>query len=300
MTQSPKPGHRRKPVVRDPWYVRARKHGAISIGVASLGVAAVAALSTSSLTVAPAADAARAADTSVAAHGDIVTEALDGSAPARASRSSAERAPLPSAVEADAMIEGSLYAQKTVPVRADASDDSPVLATVGKGKKLQVTGKTRGAWTQVVHNDLPRWVATELVDDEEPKLAPAEGAISTAACARGSAVESGLQADTVRVYRAVCARFPEVASYGGLAGRGEHATGHSLDIMVRGQLGWDIAAFLQANRTKLGVSYLIYEQRIWTVERGGEGWRGMSDRGGDTANHYDHVHVTTFGNSGSL
>ena len=50
----------------------------------------------------------------------------------------------------------------------------------------------------------------------------------------------------------------------------------------------------------LGVDYLIYEQRIWTVQRGGEGWRGMSDRGGDTANHYDHVHVTTVGNAGTL
>src|SRR5690606_41027833 len=104
MTHTPKPGHRRKPVVRDPWYVRARKHGAIATGVASLGVAAVAALSTSSLTVAGAADAA---DAPVAAQGDIVTEALDGSAPVRVSRSSAERAPLPSAVEAEAMIEGS-------------------------------------------------------------------------------------------------------------------------------------------------------------------------------------------------
>lgn len=297
MTQTPKPGHRRKPVVRDPWHVRARKHGALATGVASLGVAAVAALGTSTVSVAGAPDAA---DATPVAHGDIVTEALSGSAPARASRSSAERPPLPSAVEADAMVEGSLYAQKTVPVRADASDDSPVLATVAKGKTLQVTGETRGDWTQVIHKDLPRWVSTELVDEEEPKLGPSEGAISTAACARGSAVESGLQPDTVRVYRAVCARFPEVASYGGVAGRGEHATGHSLDIMVRGQLGWDIAAFLQANRTQLGVDYLIYEQRIWTVQRGGEGWRGMSDRGGATANHYDHVHVTTVGNAGTL
>ncbi|SKB03048.1 SH3 domain-containing protein [Aeromicrobium choanae] len=297
MTQTPKPGHRRKPVVRDPWYVRARRHGAIATGVASVGVAAVAALSTSSVTMADAADSA---DAALVSQGDIVTESLGGTAPARASRSSAERPPLPSAAEADALVKGSLYAQKTVPVRADASDDSPVLATVAKGKTLQITGETRGGWTQVMHNDLPRWVSSKLVAKEEPKLGPTEGAISTAACLRGSGVESGLQPDTVRVYRAVCARFPEVANYGGLAGRGEHATGHSLDIMVRGQLGWDIAAFLQANRTQLGVDYLIYEQRIWTVERGGEGWRGMSDRGGATANHYDHVHVTTVGSAGTL
>lgn len=297
MTHAPKPGSRRKPPVRDPWYVRVRRHGAIAGGVASLGIAAVATLGSSPATVATATSEVQ---QQVVTDGDIVTEALDGSAPVRASRSSVERAPLPSSVEAEARIEGSLFAQKTLPVRADAAADSPVLATIGKGKKVAVTGKTRGKYTEIIHNDLSRWVATALVDDSEPKLAPTEGTLSQAPCAIGSGVESGLQADTVRVYRAVCARFPQIASYGGVAGRGEHATGHSLDIMVSGQLGWEIAEFLQANRTKLGVSYLIYEQRIWTVERGGEGWRGMSDRGGATANHYDHVHVTTFGSAGTL
>jgi len=295
MTHARKPGSRRKPVVRDPWYVRVRRHGVIAGGVASLGIAAVATLGSAPATVATAADESR-----IVSGGDIVTEALDGSAPVRASRSSVERAPLPSTVEAEARIEGSLYAQKTLPVRADAAKDSPVLATIGKGKKVPVTGKTRGSFTEIIHNDLPRWVATDLVAKTEPKLGPTEGTISQAPCARGSSVESGLQPDTVRVYRAVCARFPQVVSYGGVAGRGEHATGHSLDIMIRGQVGWEIAEFLQANRTKLGVDYLIFEQRIWTVKRGGEGWRGMSDRGGDTANHYDHVHVTTFGSAGTL
>lgn len=297
MTSARPTGHRRKAVARDPWHRRARRHAVLGTGAATLAAAAVAAFVTTASPVAPVQ-----ADQVVAAsdQADIVTESLAGSAPARVSRSSAERAPLPSAVKADAQVEGTMYAQRTVPVRADAGADSPVLATVGKGKTVQVTGEKRAGWTQIIHNDLPRWVETKLIAEDEPKLEPTEGTISTAPCARGSAVESGLQPDTVRVYRAVCARFPQVANYGGVAGRGEHATGHSLDIMIRGDLGWDIAAFLQANRTKLGVSYLIFQQRIWTVERGGEGWRSMSDRGGDTANHMDHVHVTTFGNAGTL
>jgi hypothetical protein len=48
----------------------------------------------------------------------------------------------------------------------------------------------------------------------------------------------------------------------------------------------------------LGVSEVIWSQRIWTVERSSDGWRWMEDRGSDTANHYDHVHVTVYGNSG--
>ena len=79
-----------------------------------------------------------------------------------------------------------------------------------------------------------------------------------------------------------------------LAHRAAHATGHALDVMVSGGLGWQIAEFVRANAGTLGVSEVIYSQKIWTVQRGGEGWRYMSDRGSSTANHYDHVHVTVY------
>ena len=36
----------------------------------------------------------------------------------------------------------------------------------------------------------------------------------------------------------------------------------------------------------------------WTVQRADDGWRWMEDRGSTTANHYDHVHVTVYGNAG--
>ena len=47
-------------------------------------------------------------------------------------------------------------------------------------------------------------------------------------------------------------------------------------------------------------SQIIWQQHIWTAERGGDSWRPMKSRGSDTANHKDHVHLTTFGNAGSL
>jgi len=91
----------------------------------------------------------------------------------------------------------------------------------------------------------------------------------------------------------VCARFPSVSSYGGIrGGGGNHGQGRALDIMVRGATGDRIAAFLRANARALGVTEVIWEQRIWTVQRAGEGWRPMPDRGSATANHYDHVHVS--------
>ena len=64
--------------------------------------------------------------------------------------------------------------------------------------------------------------------------------------------------------------------------------------MVSGDRGQQVADFVRANASELGVSYVIFSQQIWSVERGSEGWRGMEDRGSTTANHYDHVHVTTY------
>ena len=63
-------------------------------------------------------------------------------------------------------------------------------------------------------------------------------------------------------------------------------------------LGDAIASFVKANYRELGVSEVIWSQQIWTVERASDGWRWMEDRGSATANHYDHVHVTVYGNSG--
>ena len=51
---------------------------------------------------------------------------------------------------------------------------------------------------------------------------------------------------------------------------------------------------MRAHASELGVSYVIWSQHIWSVERGSEGWRAMEDRGSTTANHYDHVHVSTY------
>ena len=61
--------------------------------------------------------------------------------------------------------------------------------------------------------------------------------------------------------------------------------------MVSGERAGQVANFVRENAAAFGVSYVIYSQSIWSVERSGEGWRGMSDRGSATANHYDHVHV---------
>ncbi|HET7735870.1 MAG TPA: peptidoglycan DD-metalloendopeptidase family protein [Nocardioidaceae bacterium] len=75
-----------------------------------------------------------------------------------------------------------------------------------------------------------------------------------------------------------------------------HPAGLAADFMVplnaagRAQ-GDRLAAYAKANAQKLGIDYIIWYQRIWSVARASEGWRPMEDRGSATQNHLDHVHI---------
>lgn len=72
------------------------------------------------------------------------------------------------------------------------------------------------------------------------------------------------------------------------SGASDHPSGYALDFMVGRAVGDDLAAYVLAHRDELGVSYVIWEQRY----NDGSGWDAMDDRGGPTANHFDHVHVS--------
>lgn len=126
--------------------------------------------------------------------------------------------------------------------------------------------------------------------DRSAMTVPQPAGLSMAPCP-SDGVEAGLQPAAIRVHRAVCNAFPQIARYGGL-GAGEHATGKAIDIMTTDvALGYEIAAFLQAHAAELDLYDVIYRQHIWTPVRAAEGWRLMPDRGSLTANHFDHVHV---------
>lgn len=79
----------------------------------------------------------------------------------------------------------------------------------------------------------------------------------------------------------------------GMGSSSEHATGRALDFMVEGHttIGNGIADYLWANRQRLGVKWIIWQQAIRNPDIAGGRWRGMDDRGSATENHLDHVHV---------
>ena len=169
------------------------------------------------------------------------------------------------------------------------------LRRLDEGDKIRATGLVLNGWAQVEHRGRLVWLRAEGLAKHQP--APPTGVaapVTGAPCPDGSSVESGLTTNASKVYRAVCAAFPSVSSWGGRSGSGDHGAGLALDIMTSGSTGEAIAAFVREHASELGVSYVIWSQRIWTVERSSEGWRAMSDRGSTTANHYDHVHVSVF------
>lgn len=77
---------------------------------------------------------------------------------------------------------------------------------------------------------------------------------------------------------------------GARSNKSDHPTGHALDFMTNN--GGSLAEYARSNADRLGVSYVIWAQRIWSRERNSEGWRSMEDRGSVTANHFDHVHIS--------
>lgn len=157
-----------------------------------------------------------------------------------------------------------------------------------EGTKVLVTGRRANDRDEVVVDGVARWVTTGYLTAEEPAASDALGT----SCDNGADIARPVDAAVEAVFAAVCTAFPEITSYGTLRDDGEHSQGLALDVMVSGARGWEVAEFVRDHSAELGVAYVIFDQRIWSTDRAGEGWRPMEDRGSATANHVDHVHVT--------
>ena len=190
-------------------------------------------------------------------------------------------------------IVGTRYATVTLVVRSTYKSPYTLIAEVPRGTRLSITGVVRSGRMQVIYNKAARWVTAKYLSKSRP------GSTSPGTYT----VEKGLQPNAIRLHRATRARFPQITTYYGVrrANTPDHPAGRALDIMMpryktkTGRaLGFEVAAWARTNARSLRIKYVIWDQRIWNIQRDDEGWRFMASRGNDSANHKDHVHVTLY------
>lgn len=174
-----------------------------------------------------------------------------------------------------------------VTLRATADATGTAVATLREGDLLRGTGSTKAGFTQVIWNGGTSWVATASLSATQPVLD------------LGTPSLNKLEPNGKKGVLEVRANFPRIKTiYGWRSSSSyssDHPNGRAIDIMIPSYkanraLGDDVAAYFIEHGRRLNVSYIIWRQRSYTLARGS--WRKMADRGGDTANHMDHVHVS--------
>lgn len=228
--------------------------------------------------------------------GDSISSAQGANRSAPMSRDSDRMAPAAlTAQNAPAPAKAHLWTTEDLLIRGAPREDAKTFGEVDVASRIGVTGIRENGYAQVRLDGKLRWVSAAYLDKEKPETGPDGLPIVDRPCAGTSGVENGLTSGAIRVYRAVCNNFPEITRYGGRDNHGEHRTGRAIDIMTSDvDLGTRIAEFLRVNARTFNIYDIIWRQRIYTQQRGGEGWRSMSNRGSATANHYDHVHVSVY------
>ncbi|MEA5664444.1 MAG: SH3 domain-containing protein [Cutibacterium granulosum] len=235
--------------------------------------------------------------------------------PAKPARPTTPAKPKPSTPATPKVI-GVRYATTALDIRTASGSSSRTVGEVATGTALSITGVTANGRSQIVYRGQTRWVTSKWLSANKPGTTkPAaskktkSGKTSTPSSpgnwnklmAGGSEGLSGLRPSAKGLVNNVLQNFPQINTIYGVRPHDpypDHPSGHAIDLMLPNYksneaLGWKMAKYYQAHASELGVSYIIFHQQIWSVARDSEGWRHMEDRGGDTANHMDHVHITT-------
>ncbi|MBP2366568.1 hypothetical protein [Pseudonocardia parietis] len=135
-------------------------------------------------------------------------------------------------------------------------------------------------------------------DSDEDVEEPADGGggdgagsgAGPSSCAAGTEGMEGVAANVADAGETLRCMFAvdSVLGIGSRGGTSDHPSGKALDFMVDPATGDELAEYALANADELGITYVIWQQRINT----GDGWEMQEDRGGATANHMDHVHIS--------
>lgn len=245
----------------------------------------------------------------------LAPAAAPAPAPSKTPSRTATPKPTKTTPEVTSVQSGPRWTTEGVNVRGEASASSAKVTSAKSGTKVDATGKAIGEWRQISLDGKTGWVKLEYLTVKEPKPAAPAPSTSKSSSSKsssrpssgssGSSDEvptnvagcqslSGLQPNANKVRLTICQNWPGLTMGGNRSEMGSnHNSGRAVDAMIKssGQ-GQEIANYMRANAGRLGVTEVIYNHRIWTTQRSSEGWRPMSDRGGATANHEDHVHIS--------
>jgi hypothetical protein len=168
----------------------------------------------------------------------------------------------------------------TAPLMAVAVIASPVNAA--QSLKFEPQLVTASTHTEALPQALP-------TRDVRQALAPGVGS------------EKGLQVETIRLKRAISARFPQIRDIGGWRPDSMrwHPNGLAIDVIIPNwetragrELGDRIAKFALDNAERFDLEHVIW-QRIYHPADGSP--KLMADLGDPDSNHYTHVHIATYG-----
>jgi uncharacterized protein YgiM (DUF1202 family) len=187
---------------------------------------------------------------------------------------------------------GSRYATTALLIRTSSdSKKFTVVAEVPKGTELGITGVRKNGRSQVIYGSAVRWVITKYLTTRRPLNLPKPT----------YGVEKGLSKNAIAVHRAAIEMWPTITTYYGYRNdpSSDHYKGNALDLMIPNYktksgkaTGYKVADWAVTNQKRLKIQYVIWNQQIWNVSRAKEGWRSMADRGNDSANHKNHVHIS--------
>ncbi|MFE0751497.1 transglycosylase family protein [Gordonia sp. NPDC058843] len=115
--------------------------------------------------------------------------------------------------------------------------------------------------------------------------------------------EAHIQVDTIRLARAIAAKFPQIQTIGGWRADGggfnDHPSGRAVDVMIPNYtsaqgiaLGNAVNKYILDNKKHFKLEYTIWRQTYYPVVGKSN---VMDDRGDPTQNHFDHVHATVEG-----
>ena len=180
-------------------------------------------------------------------------------------------------VAADAKLKQEAEAKKAAELKAKQEAEAKVKAA----KEAEAKKAAEAKQTTTVAGGLPEVTAAELAD---PAM-------------------NGLTPHTKKMKVALAKKFG-ITSFSLFRAGDDDGTGHghnsgmAVDFMVpvNSVQGDQLAEYLTKHMDELGVYYIIWKQRFYMPQQNIYGpantWNIMPNRGGVTANHYDHVHVS--------